>query len=189
MTTTQLTTTQHTILAHAIEHTKGKIVWFPDTLKGGARRKVLDGLMNRALISTDGTDWSVTTEGYEAMGYVSIPFLDTAQVPKDAVTATKTETVAEETPVPSTEQNEPSDPSEVAQGEAEAVQPPRKNSKQAQVIEMLKRPEGATVKQICEATGWQAHTVRGALSGTLKKKLGFAITSTKCDGERVYKID
>ncbi|MGL5631700.1 MAG: DUF3489 domain-containing protein [Azovibrio sp.] len=183
MTTTQLTTTQHTLLAHAIEHTKGKIVWFPDTLKGGARRKVLDGLMNRALITTDGTHWSVTAEGYEAMGYVSIPFLDIAPVPQDAVTATETETAAEETPAPNTE------PSEVAQGEAEEVQPPRKNSKQAQVIEMLKRPEGATVKQICEATEWQAHTVRGALSGTLKKKLGFAITSTKHDGERVYKIN
>lgn len=189
MTKTQLTTTQHTILAHAIEHTKGKIVWFPDTLKGGARMKVLDGLMNRALISTDGTHWSVTAEGYGTMGYVSIPFLDTAQIPQTAVTATETETVAEETPIPNTERNEQNEPSEVAQGATEAVQPPRKNSKQAQIIEMLKRPEGATVKQICEATEWQAHTVRGALSGTLKKKLGFAITSTKHEGERIYKIE
>lgn len=51
MTTTQLTPAQHAILAHAVEHTSGKIDWFPDNIKGGARKKVLDGLFNRALIS------------------------------------------------------------------------------------------------------------------------------------------
>ena len=65
----------------------------------------------------------------------------------------------------------------------------RANSKQALVIEMLRRPEGATVRQISEATGWQAHTVRGALAGALKKKLGLAIVSEKPKGgERVYRI-
>ena len=54
MTTTQLTLAQHTILTHAIEHSAGKIDWFPDNIKGGARKKVLDGLFNRALITTDG---------------------------------------------------------------------------------------------------------------------------------------
>jgi hypothetical protein len=51
MTTTQLTPAQHAILANAIEHTGGKIDWFPDNIKGGARKKVLDGLFNRALIT------------------------------------------------------------------------------------------------------------------------------------------
>ena len=44
MTTTQLTPAQQAILAHAVEHTSGKIDWFPDNIKGGARKKVLDGL-------------------------------------------------------------------------------------------------------------------------------------------------
>jgi hypothetical protein len=47
MTTTQLTPAQHAILAYALEHTSGKIDWFPDNIKGGARKKVLDGLFNR----------------------------------------------------------------------------------------------------------------------------------------------
>jgi len=65
----------------------------------------------------------------------------------------------------------------------------RENSKQAQVIALLKRPEGATITQICEATGWQPHTVRGAFAGSLKKKLGLAIVSVKDENaERVYRI-
>jgi hypothetical protein len=43
------------------------------------------------------------------------------------------------------------------------------------MIELLRRPEGVTVEQIAEVTGWQKHTIRGAISGALKKKLGFTI--------------
>jgi hypothetical protein len=65
----------------------------------------------------------------------------------------------------------------------------RENSKQAQVIAMLKRPEGATIAQIVEVTGWQPHTVRGTFAGAFKKKLGLTITSTKVNGgERIYAI-
>jgi len=54
---------------------------------------------------------------------------------------------------------------------------------------MLKRPEGATIEQICEATQWQAHTVRGTFAGAFKKKLGLEITSTKeAGGQRVYRV-
>jgi hypothetical protein len=56
---------------------------------------------------------------------------------------------------------------------------PRTGTKQAQMIEMLKRPEGATIEQIAEATGWQHHTIRGAISGALKKKLGLNIEATR----------
>jgi hypothetical protein len=55
------------------------------------------------------------------------------------------------------------------------------------VIAMLKRPEGATIAQICEATGWMPHTVRGTFAGAFKKKLGLQITSTKEAGaDRIY---
>jgi hypothetical protein len=57
------------------------------------------------------------------------------------------------------------------------------------VINMLKRTEGATIDQICEATGWQPHTVRGAMAGALKKKLGLDIQSSKeSGGARTYRI-
>ena len=66
----------------------------------------------------------------------------------------------------------------------------RADSKQAMVIGMLKRPEGATIAQICEATGWQQHTVRGTFAGAFKKKLGLEIASTKEAGaDRVYRIN
>ena len=61
-------------------------------------------------------------------------------------------------------------------------------SKQDEVIAMLRRPEGATVDEVANATGWQRHTVRGVFSGTLKKKLGFTIASTKEKRGRVYRI-
>ena len=75
---------------------------------------------------------------------------------------------------------------------AKSPKPKRKprDSKQAKVIEMLKRDEGATLSQIIEATGWQPHTVRGAISGALKKKLGYVIKSRKLEGgERIYRIE
>jgi Protein of unknown function (DUF3489) len=56
---------------------------------------------------------------------------------------------------------------------------PRAGTKQALMIDMLKRPEGATVEQIAAATGWQKHTIRGASSGALKKKLGLTIEATR----------
>ncbi len=65
----------------------------------------------------------------------------------------------------------------------------RENSKQAQVLAMLRRPEGATLAQICACTGWQQHTVRGTMAGTFKKRLGLTIDSTKDEGgERAYKV-
>ncbi len=65
----------------------------------------------------------------------------------------------------------------------------RRDTKQAILIEMLRRPNGATIEQMSAKTGWQAHSVRGAISGTLKKKLHLAVTSEKVEGSgRVYRI-
>ena len=62
-------------------------------------------------------------------------------------------------------------------------------SKAAKILELLKRPEGATLAALMKATEWQAHSVRGFLSGSLRKKLGLMITSTKgTDGERTYSV-
>ena len=156
---TQLTITQQAVLAHAHAHTEGKIVWLPDNIKGGACKKVIEGLATRDLITSMSNDWYISTAGYAAFGVarrapISIERLD--QVIK-AATRIKPRT--------------------------------RDTSKQAQVIAMLKRPEGATIAQIVKATGWQTHTVRGTFAGSIKKKLGLSISSTKAQGaERVYYI-
>jgi hypothetical protein len=65
---------------------------------------------------------------------------------------------------------------------------PKRLSKQDMVIAMLHQPEGATVDEVASVTGWQRHTVRGVFSGTLKKKLGLTLASTKEERGRVYHI-
>ena len=65
----------------------------------------------------------------------------------------------------------------------------RDGSKKAIVLEMLKRPDGATLADIMSATDWQAHSVRGFISGSLGKKMGLTVESFKRpDGVRAYKI-
>jgi hypothetical protein len=65
----------------------------------------------------------------------------------------------------------------------------REGSKAANILDLLKRPDGATLAELMKATEWQAHSVRGFLSGSLRKKLGLTITSTKgADGERSYSV-
>ncbi len=170
---------QIAVLTHAIDHTQGKIEWFPDNIKGGARQKVLEGLFKRAMIIGNQGDWHVTAEGYDALGR-----------PRPGQrTATKMATPAAEN-APKAARKAKAAPKDAAAGDGEQATPrTRENSKQAQVIAMLKRPEGATIKQICEATDWQAHTVRGTFAGAFKKKLGLTITSDKAEGgERVYRI-
>ena len=66
----------------------------------------------------------------------------------------------------------------------------RQGTKQALLIEMLQRPEGASITEVCKELEWLPHTVRGSISGGLKRKLGLAITSEKQDGRGiVYKLD
>jgi len=192
MTTTQLTPAQHAILAKAINTSSGKIEWFPDNIKGGARKKVLDGMFKRALITPDGDGWCVAAEGYDALGmkrpHVNAEHTSKFEAKLDAIIA-NAEAAQDDTADADAELE-----SAVAQAEASFKTPvkaphTRDNSKQADVIRMLQRPEGATIGQICTATGWQAHTVRGTFAGAFKKKLGLTIVSDKPQGgERVYRI-
>jgi hypothetical protein len=66
---------------------------------------------------------------------------------------------------------------------------PREGSKTAIILDLIRRPKGATLEDLMAATGWQAHSVRGFLSGTLRKKMGLTVESAKRqDGERIYSI-
>jgi hypothetical protein len=66
----------------------------------------------------------------------------------------------------------------------------RAGTKQAQIIALLQRPEGAAITEIMAETGWKPHSVRGLISGALKKKLGLPVASEKVDGRgTVYKLD
>ena len=240
MSTISLTATQQSMLAHAIHHTDGRIDWFPENIKGGARQKVLQGLFNRALITPHGSDWLVAAEGYDALGCArptacSIapdpeldPELDAAVAQAEGLWAQGVDT-NESAPADQAESGEvaigtgtetqvdqhdnatgcderlagtdaPATEIDATHGQplpaaAPAEQPitktirTREHSKQATIIGMLQRAEGATIAQICEATGWQAHTVRGTFAGAIKKKLGMTITSDKTQGGvRTYRV-
>lgn len=70
-----------------------------------------------------------------------------------------------------------------------AASPVKGTSKLSQLEAMLRRPEGATLGQLSKALDWQPHSVRGAMSGNLKKKQGLKLTATKEEGaDRVYRI-
>ena len=69
---------------------------------------------------------------------------------------------------------------------SDTPKPPR--GKLGAVVDLLRRPEGATIEAIAKATGWQAHSVRGAMSGSLKKKHGFNIVSEASDAGRIYRL-
>ena len=171
--TIALNPNQQAILLHAVRNSGGKIAWFPEHIKGGARAKGLEGLVKRALITPDGDDWVVAAEGYDALGaprpgaLPSTITLDDPELESAVTTAEASWQTAKDKPHRT-----------------------RPDSKQALVIKMLKRPEGATIAQIMEATQWQQHTCRGTLAGTLKKRLGLTITSAKeAGGQRVYRIE
>jgi hypothetical protein len=85
-------------------------------------------------------------------------------------------------------QRKPREPRRPGQ-QRQSRQGPRESTKEALLIDMLRQPEGATIAQIMTATGWQAHTCRGAFAGALKKKRGLTVTSEKIDGgDRIYRI-
>lgn len=166
--TTSLTERQLDLITRAHSDAGGLIEPLLD-LKGGAKLKMIDSLAQRGLIEQLGGQWRLTPK--------AVAIIQGEAQPEEALSL-------------------PDQEAAVTAAEAAWTQPTkdaprrtRQNSKQAQVIAMLRRPEGATIHQIREATGWQAHTVRGTLAGALKKKLGLAIVSEKPKGgERVYRI-
>ena len=130
MTRTTLTETQRQVLEHAAEQPDGRLAWFPDNVKGGARNKVIDGLCNKALITdigpdaTMGQDWFIAPGGYDALGRTATALPTTHPDPEveAALAATEAQWVAKK-----------------AEADAQSVAPERKprsreNSKQATVL-------------------------------------------------------
>ena len=162
---TLLTPTQRAILDYAVDNTEGRLEWFPPNLRGGAQAKVLKALHDRQLITFVDPVWYVDASGYDALG---LPRPGSKTEFKSASDSVETVSdLVEPHPAPRT----------------------RDHSKQATVIEMLSRPEGATLAQITETTGWLVNTARGFLAGAVKKRLGLNLTSDKPQGSvRIYRI-
>ena len=164
----KLTETQTLILSRASQQADRIALPLPDRLRGGAANKVIVPLIKRGLLDEVEADirkgeptWRKTGDGHGA----------TLVITNAGLKAIGVET---KTTQPDPEQPNPK---------------PRAGTKQAMLIEMLEAPDGATIAEIAKATNWLPHTIRGSMSGALKKRLGLTITSEKAEGRgRTYKI-
>ena len=164
----QLTETQTLILSRASQQADRIALPLPDRLRGGAANKVIVPLIKRGLLDEVEADirkgepaWRKTGDGHGTTLVITDAGL--------AAIGVETETTWSEP-----EQTKPK---------------PRAATKQSLLIEMLEAPDGATIAEIAKATNWLPHTIRGAMSGALKKRLGLTITSEKVEGRgRTYKI-
>jgi hypothetical protein len=181
---TKLTDTQLIILGKACERPDGAVYPLTTKLKGGAVTKVLSSLIGKGLLKEmrakrDETVWRRDDEDRPLTLYASSTAYHALGIEREASG-------------PETAAPEKTKRTRVAKrAKATKAKPTRTrgDSKQAQLIEMLKAPEGATIDEIVAAFSWQPHTVRGAIAGALKKKLGLEVTSEKIeDRGRVYRI-
>jgi len=192
---TQLSDTQLVILSKAAEHPERIALPLPARLKGGAVKIVVGSLIKRGLLEEidakvrggetvwretgdgHGVTLAITEAGLAAIGVEPEP----AKKPKNAPKA------AGKTPAKAPQAATGTKKTKAPAGAPERA--PREGTKQATMIAMLQRKDGATIAEIVAETGWQQHTVRGAFAGALKKKLGLTIVSEKLDGRgRVYRI-
>lgn len=180
----KLTDTQLVILSAAAQRDDGNVLPLPKsiTLNKGAIASVLKSLVKKNMIAERPTPanaavWRQGDDGARLMlvitdaGLNAIGFEDAKEAPSVS------NTVAQAGP-PAKQSRKPS-----------ASRAAKSDTKQATLIDLLKRKKGASIEEMIYATGWQAHSVRGAISGTLKKKLGLPITSALEGGRgRVYRI-
>jgi len=186
---TKLSDTQTIILSRAAQNDDRIALPLPDSLRGGAAAKVVGAMIAKGFLEEADADtrkgepvWRETGDGHgvtliatdAGLAAIGIEPEDANPAPADATDAPTEE------PAPDT----PTGPEA-----APKARTPREGTKQATLIAMLRAPDGASIEEIMAATGWQSHTVRGAMAGALKKKLGLEVTSEKVDGRgRVYRL-
>jgi hypothetical protein len=174
----KLTETQALILSAGAKRASNLAMPLPKGLHGAAAKKVISMMIGRGWLEEVDADmrkaeplWRETGDGHRT----------TLVVTDAGLLAIGVEPVVVKT-MASIRQR-------AAQPRAPKPPSPRAGTKQAQIIAMLQRPEGASVAEMVEATSWQAHTVRGAISGALKKRLGLPIVAEKVEGKgMVYKL-
>ena len=158
---TKLTDTQTAVLNAAADRPDGNIEPLPSTLRGGARAKVIDGLLARGLVAESEGSHLLTDAGYAAVG-------KRRPAPKGVQKMDSPDALTRSEPIPYTL---------------------RPGTKLAAIIDAMRNPGGATIAQMMASTGWQAHTVRGAISGMVRKRLGYEVVTEKsADGRRAYRI-
>ncbi|MGM0583715.1 MAG: DUF3489 domain-containing protein [Pseudomonadota bacterium] len=184
---TTLTDTQLLVLSAAAQRAGRLALPLPEGLKGGAAAKVVGALLRKGLleeIEAAGQDpvWRRSDDGYDVTLMATHAAMDAIGVEPDgpdSAPAAADKAPSAEAPADAPAHSDP----------APTARTPRAGTKQAKLIEMLEAPDGATIAEIAEATGWQPHTVRGAIAGALKKRLGLNVTSEKVEGRgRVYFI-
>jgi Protein of unknown function (DUF3489) len=195
---TKLSDTQAVILSATAQRADLSVLPLPETLKlkGGAVAKVLGSLKTKGLIDHQGAPRGddppplrITRAGLQAIGVETEDDASEGDRPADTgATSADAGAQAIDAAAPETEADGAATPGKRGRAAKKAWAPkaapannptPRAGTKQAHMIEMLKRPEGATVEQIAKATGWQHHTIRGTISGALKKKLGLTVEASR----------
>ena len=166
---------------------------FPVTakLKGNAAGNVLKSLLKKDLIKEvrakrDDTAWRHDEQhGRMTLVATKAAFAALGIDPRDEAEDAETEAADE---APANVEAEPNTRPKTPKSK-KPTSGPRKGSKLAILIAMLRRAKGATIDEVVEALEWQPHTVRGAIAGAIKKRLGLDVTSEKVDGRgRVYRI-
>jgi hypothetical protein len=157
----KLTPTQALLLRAAARRADGRVIP-PANLRGGARVKAMTALMRREWIEAIDGGYALTDAGYAVAG-------------------------RKRPASPETEGSQELDtPDDLQLLEGIPVRP---GTKLAALVVALRRPQGATNLQLMLATGWQPHSVRGAISGLLRKRLGLNVVLTcNAAGERAYRI-
>ena len=185
---TTLTDTQSIILSAAAQRADHIALPLPTNLRGGAATKVVATMLAKGLLEEVDADlrkreliWRETGDGHGVTLVATDAGLDAIGIEHVAGSANAVALDALT--------DEPAAQAAVTVA-APTSRAPREGTKQAALIDMLSRPEGATIEEIATGLQWAPHTCRGAMSGALKKRLGLVITSKKVDSRgRVYQID
>ncbi len=184
---TQLSETQMFVLNAAADHADGRVETFPENVKGGARAKVIDGLKTRAWIAPTNEGWVITDAGRAAIGRKVVKLIEVVEVAEVVEIVEAVEVAETPQAKPAETAKKPKAPKSAKTEKAEKPIKVRAPSKQDVMLSLLKREGGTSLHELMSATGWQQHSVRGALS-TLNKGLGGVIENVKRDGQRVYWI-